>query len=263
MTDYRRRRRGPHPPRGAAGPQRHQPRRHDPLGQRADRRRRLADHVGGTRGGGDLAAMSGALVVNIGTLTRDWIEGAHAAVAGARRAGPPVDPRPGRRRRHARSAARPPRRWWRRPRASSAATPRRSWRWPEARPAARVSTAPPARRPPLVAARGWRAATGAVVAVTGAVDLVTDGSGLARVANGDALLTRTTASGCASTALIGAWAADLRPAGGHGRGARRLRRGGRARRRQGRGLRQLRRRRCSTRWASLDGATAARLARIT
>ena len=35
-----------------AGPQRHQPRRHDPLGQRADRGRGLADHVGRTRGGG-------------------------------------------------------------------------------------------------------------------------------------------------------------------------------------------------------------------
>ena len=51
MTAYRRRGRRPHPPRGAAGPQRHQPGRHDPLGQRADRGRRLADHVGGTGGG--------------------------------------------------------------------------------------------------------------------------------------------------------------------------------------------------------------------
>ena len=52
-------------------------------------------------------------------------------------------------------------------------------------------------------------ATGAVVAVTGAVDLVTDGSRTVSVANGHALLTRTTASGCALTALIGAWAATL------------------------------------------------------
>ena len=42
------------------------------------------------------------------------------------------------------------------------------------------------------------AATGAVVAVTGAVDLVTDGKRTLRVANGDPLLTRTTASGCAA-----------------------------------------------------------------
>ena len=43
---------------------------------------------------GILAGFSGALVVNIGTLTRDWIEGAHAAVAGALAAGRPwvLDP---------------------------------------------------------------------------------------------------------------------------------------------------------------------------
>jgi hydroxyethylthiazole kinase len=53
------------------------------------------------------------------------------------------------------------------------------------------------------------AATGAVVAVTGPVDHVTDGSRTLEVANGHALLTRTTASGCALTALIGAWVAVL------------------------------------------------------
>jgi hydroxyethylthiazole kinase len=43
---------------------------------------------------GDLAAMAGALAVNMGTLTRDWIEGAMAAIAGANRAGRPwvLDP---------------------------------------------------------------------------------------------------------------------------------------------------------------------------
>ena len=42
----------------------------------------------------DLAALSGALVVNIGTLTRDWVEGAHAAITGARGADRPwmLDP---------------------------------------------------------------------------------------------------------------------------------------------------------------------------
>ena len=43
---------------------------------------------------GDLAAMSGALVVNIGTLTAPWIAGARAAVEGARGARRPwvLDP---------------------------------------------------------------------------------------------------------------------------------------------------------------------------
>ena len=47
----------------------------------------------------------------------------------------------------------------------------------------------------------------AVVVATGAVDLATDGERVVRVANGHPLLTRITASGCALTALIGAWAA--------------------------------------------------------
>ena len=59
------------------------------------------------------------------------------------------------------------------------------------------------------AARALATRTGAVVAVTGAVDLVTDGTRTLSVANGHELLTRTTASGCALTALIGAWAATL------------------------------------------------------
>ena len=50
---------------------------------------------------GDLAGFSGALVVNIGTLTRDWIEGARAAVARRPRRRPAMGPRSGRRRRHA------------------------------------------------------------------------------------------------------------------------------------------------------------------
>ncbi|MDF2096393.1 hydroxyethylthiazole kinase [Aquibaculum arenosum] len=49
--------------------------------------------------------------------------------------------------------------------------------------------------------------SGAVVAVTGEVDLVTDGDAVLRVANGHMLLTRVTAAGCALTALTGAAAA--------------------------------------------------------
>ena len=49
--------------------------------------------------------------------------------------------------------------------------------------------------------------TGAVVAVSGAVDLVTDGSAVARIANGDPLFTRITGAGCALGAVIAAFAA--------------------------------------------------------
>ena len=157
---------------------------------------------------GILAGFSGALVVNIGTLTRDWIEGAHAAVAGARAAGRPwvLDP------------------------VGVGATPFRR----------ETTDALIAQRPRIVrgnaseimalagsgsggkgvdSTTGSDAATqsaaqlahdtGAVIAVTGAVDLVTDGNRTLTVANGHELLTRTTASGCALTALIGAWAAVL------------------------------------------------------
>jgi hydroxyethylthiazole kinase len=48
-------------------------------------------------------------------------------------------------------------------------------------------------------------ALGTVIAVTGATDYVTDGRRLAAVANGHPLLTRVTATGCMATALIGAF----------------------------------------------------------
>ena len=46
-----------------------------------------------------------------------------------------------------------------------------------------------------------------VVAVTGEVDYVTDGHRAVRIAGGDALMPRVTATGCALTALTGAFAA--------------------------------------------------------
>lgn len=56
------------------------------------------------------------------------------------------------------------------------------------------------------AARELARSSGAVVAVSGAVDLVTDGERTARVANGDALLTRVTGGGCALGAVMAAYA---------------------------------------------------------
>lgn len=155
---------------------------------------------------GELAAMAGALVVNMGTLTRDWVEGAMAAVAGANRAGRPwvLDP------------------------VGVGATAFRN------DTAARLL----AERPRIVrgnaseiaalagagaggkgvdstlgtdaageAALSLACRIGAVIVVTGPVDLATDGGRTRRVANGHPLLTAITASGCALTALIGAWAA--------------------------------------------------------
>lgn len=55
------------------------------------------------------------------------------------------------------------------------------------------------------AARDLAQRTGAVVAVSGAVDYVTDGSAAYRVANGDALMPRVTALGCSLNGVIAAF----------------------------------------------------------
>ncbi|HTT56843.1 MAG TPA: hydroxyethylthiazole kinase [Opitutaceae bacterium] len=56
----------------------------------------------------------------------------------------------------------------------------------------------------LDAARRLAQATGAIVAVTGATDYVTDGTALLGLANGHPLMARVTGLGCTATALIGA-----------------------------------------------------------
>jgi hydroxyethylthiazole kinase len=56
----------------------------------------------------------------------------------------------------------------------------------------------------LTAARLLAAQTGAVVAVTGAVDYVTDGARVLALRNGHPLMTRVTGMGCAATSIVGA-----------------------------------------------------------
>lgn len=58
-----------------------------------------------------------------------------------------------------------------------------------------------------LAAAEIASATGGVVAVSGAVDLITDGRRTVRVANGDVLLTKVTGGGCALGAVMAAFAA--------------------------------------------------------
>ncbi|HWV85406.1 MAG TPA: hydroxyethylthiazole kinase [Capillimicrobium sp.] len=59
----------------------------------------------------------------------------------------------------------------------------------------------------LDAARALAAETGAVVAVSGAVDHVTDGERVVAIPGGDVLLTRVTGAGCALGALMAAFLA--------------------------------------------------------
>ncbi|MCK8609347.1 hydroxyethylthiazole kinase [Agromyces sp. C10] len=63
------------------------------------------------------------------------------------------------------------------------------------------------------AAAELAATHGSVVAVSGSVDLITDGVRTARIANGDALLTRITGGGCALGAVTAAFLATARTTG--------------------------------------------------
>jgi hydroxyethylthiazole kinase len=56
----------------------------------------------------------------------------------------------------------------------------------------------------IEAARRLAKSTGSIVAVTGAIDYVTDGEQLIALANGHPLMARVTGLGCTATALIGA-----------------------------------------------------------
>lgn len=61
------------------------------------------------------------------------------------------------------------------------------------------------------AARDLAARSGAVVAVTGPVDFVTDGTRGCRVANGHPMMPRVTALGCSLTGIVAAFAVDRDP----------------------------------------------------
>lgn len=161
------------------------------------------------REAGEFAGIAAALTVNIGTLSPDWLGGMRAGAEGAVAAGRP---------------------WVLDPVAHFATDFRR-----------RATAGLMALRPTVVrgnaseilalgggagkgrgadsgdpveaaeeVARALARETGAVVAVTGAVDFVTDGARAVRISGGSALMPRVTAVGCALTCLVGAFAA-VRP----------------------------------------------------
>ena len=149
------------------------------------------------------AAISQALVVNIGTLSPAWVQAMRSAVEAANGLGRPwvLDP------------------------VGAGATPYRTAVARELaamRPAVvrgnaseLLALAGGAGRPrgvdsvdpaeaALEVAREKAVEWGCVVAVSGAVDVVTDGQRVVRVHNGVATMTRITALGCSATALTGA-----------------------------------------------------------
>ncbi len=154
----------------------------------------------------ELATMARALVLNIGTLSPAWIEAMELAGAAAAARGVPVVLDPvgaGASRLRTETALRLLERA--RPRvvrgnaseilALGGGAGGKGVDAAHAVDEARASASDLARR------------TGAVVAVTGAEDYVTDGRQAVRVANGDAWLGRITGSGCAATAVTGAFLA--------------------------------------------------------
>lgn len=155
---------------------------------------------------GEFAALAGALTVNIGTLSPAWIGGMKAAVRGAASSGRP---------------------WVLDPVAHFATGLRRQAvaELLELRPtiirgnASEIialaggessgrgaDSGDPVERAEEAAGR-LAASRGAVVAVTGPVDFVTDGGKAVRIHGGSPLMPKVTALGCSLTGLVGAFAA--------------------------------------------------------
>jgi hydroxyethylthiazole kinase len=155
---------------------------------------------------GEFAAIAGALTINIGTLSTDWLAGMRSAAIAATKAGKP---------------------WVFDPVAHYATAFRRA---ATADLMALSPTIVRANASEIIALAG-RASSGkgvdsqdaveeaeesalelarrhdTVVAVTGVVDFVTDGRRSARIAGGSALMPQVTALGCSLTCLVGAFAA--------------------------------------------------------
>ncbi|MCL6705770.1 hydroxyethylthiazole kinase [Pseudomonas sp. R2.Fl] len=155
---------------------------------------------------GEFAALAGALTINIGTVSPDWIAGMTAAAGGALAAGRP---------------------WVLDPVAHMATAYRRRIvaELLELQPAiirgnaseilalgggaskARGVDAKDEVAVAEEAARKLALARKSVVAVTGRTDFVTDGTRTARIAGGSDWMPRVTALGCSLTCLVGAYAA--------------------------------------------------------
>lgn len=155
----------------------------------------------------EMVAIASALVINIGTLDSNWIEGMLAAGRAAHRLGKPIvlDP------------------------VGAGATSQRTaaaWRIidechptiirgngseimalisADVRSKGVDSTA--ASADALQAAHTLAQRTGAVVVISGATDYITDGQQTFSVVGGDPIMTAVTGMGCTSTALVGAFAA--------------------------------------------------------
>lgn len=160
----------------------------------------------------EMTAIAGALVINIGTLDKEWIEGMFAAGRAANRRGVPIvlDP------------------------VGAGATSQRTataLRLIEAcKPTvirgngseimalvnadikSKGVDSSASSHDALSAAKTLAHNTGAVVVISGATDYITDGTTIHTVEGGDPIMTAVTGMGCTSTALVGAFLAVERDA---------------------------------------------------
>ena len=155
----------------------------------------------------EMAALAAALVLNIGTLSAPWVEAMRAAGRAANDAGVPIvlDPVGAGATRYRTETAR-------RlldelevavVRGNAAEIAMLAGREAEIRGVESIGATESASELARAAARE----VGAVVAVTGATDHVSDGERSIAVANGDALLATITGSGCMATAITGCFVA--------------------------------------------------------
>ena len=154
----------------------------------------------------DFAAIAGALTINIGTLSPDWVAGMHKAIAGARGAGRPwvLDPVAHFATSYRAGIARDLMAL--RPTVVRGNASEILGLAGEASAGRGVDAGDPVAAAEA-AARALAAGSGAVVAVTGKTDFVTDGARAARIAGGSDLMPRVTALGCSLTCLVGAFTA--------------------------------------------------------
>jgi hydroxyethylthiazole kinase len=154
----------------------------------------------------EFVSISHALVVNIGTLSPPWVEAMHRAAERAAALGKPwvLDPVGAGATRYRTDTARDL--VGRRPtviRGNASEILAVAGGVQETRGVDSAHASDDA----VQAARGLASRVGCVVAVTGAVDYVTDGERTLSVANGHPMMTRVTALGCSATALVGAFLA--------------------------------------------------------
>ncbi|TDH34986.1 hydroxyethylthiazole kinase [Pseudohoeflea suaedae] len=162
--------------------------------------------VGDAEEAGEFARIAGALTVNIGTLSPQMMEGARAAIAGAHEAGRPwvLDPVACQATAYRRAASaelaglKPAIIRGNASEILSLAGEESHGQGVDGRDGVEAAE---------TGARRLAAKTGAMVAVTGEIDLVTDGKRVARIGGGSSYMPMNTAMGCSLTGLCGAYAA--------------------------------------------------------